>query len=107
MRGERIENTTKSGPSSARQRNAIEMAYRWRADDGPTLIAGLVVCDFTGSGPVLLRNPIFVIFRWGGGGSTPLKPHIACKQSVEVLLLLTACIRILPLVVMCILLSVW
>ena len=23
------------GPSSARQRNAIYMAFRWRADDGP------------------------------------------------------------------------
>ena len=32
---------TKSGPSSARQRNAIEMAFHWRADDGPTLNAGL------------------------------------------------------------------
>ena len=30
------------GPSWARQRNAIEMAFRWRADDGPTLNAGLV-----------------------------------------------------------------
>ena len=34
-------NTTISGPTSARQRNAI-MAFRWRADDGPTLNAGLV-----------------------------------------------------------------
>ena len=39
--------TTKNGPSSAYQRNAIEMAFRWRADDGPTLNAGLV---FRGSG---------------------------------------------------------
>ena len=30
------------GPASARQRNAIEMAFRWRADDGSTLNAGLV-----------------------------------------------------------------
>ena len=30
-------NTTISGPSSAHQRNAIEMAFRWRADDGLTL----------------------------------------------------------------------
>ena len=30
-------NTTISGPSSARQRYAIYMAFRWRADDGPTL----------------------------------------------------------------------
>ena len=33
--------TSKSGPSSDCQRNAIEMAFRWRADDGPTLNAGL------------------------------------------------------------------
>ena len=35
-------NTTKSGPSSARQRNAINMAFRWRADGGPILNTGLV-----------------------------------------------------------------
>ena len=27
-------NSAKSGPSSARQRNGIEMAFRWWADDG-------------------------------------------------------------------------
>ena len=36
------QNATISGPSSARQQNAIEMAVRWRADIGPPLIAGLV-----------------------------------------------------------------
>ena len=36
------QNTTISGPSSARQQNAIKMAIRWRAYDGPTLNAGLV-----------------------------------------------------------------
>ena len=35
-------NTALIGPSSARQRNAIQMAFRWRAADGPTLNAGLV-----------------------------------------------------------------
>ena len=35
-------NATENGPSSARQRNAIEMAFRWRADKGPPLNAGLV-----------------------------------------------------------------
>ena len=34
-------NITKSGPSLVRQRNAIDMAFRWRADDGPTLNADL------------------------------------------------------------------
>ena len=35
-------NTSERGPSSARQRNAISMAFRWRVKDGPTLNAGLV-----------------------------------------------------------------
>ena len=35
-------NTALIVPSSARQQNAIDMAFRWRADDGPTLNAGLV-----------------------------------------------------------------
>ena len=35
--------TTIIGPSLARQRNAILMAFRWRADDGPTLNAGVTV----------------------------------------------------------------
>ena len=26
------------GPSSTRQGNAIEMAFRWRADDGPFIV---------------------------------------------------------------------
>ena len=34
---------------------AIEMAFRWRANDGPTLNAGLV----GGSRPVLLGNSVF------------------------------------------------
>ena len=35
-------NTTISGPWSARQRNVIEMAFRGRGDDDPTLNAGFV-----------------------------------------------------------------
>ena len=35
-------NTTISGPSTARQRNAIEMVFRLWVDDGKTLNAGLV-----------------------------------------------------------------
>ena len=37
-----------SGPSLARRRNAVYMAFRWRADDGPTLDAGLVALWFSG-----------------------------------------------------------
>ena len=36
--GRKDPNTTKSGPSSVRQRNAIEMVFSLLADDGPTLI---------------------------------------------------------------------
>ena len=41
-KGRKNPDTTISRPSTARQRNAIEMAFRWRADDGQTLNAGLV-----------------------------------------------------------------
>ena len=47
------------------------MAFRWRADDGPTLNALLVAAIFRGSGPVSLENPNFVIFQGGGGGGGP------------------------------------
>ena len=40
-KGREDPNTNISGPSSARQRNAISMAYRWRADNGPPLYADL------------------------------------------------------------------
>ena len=74
-------NTTLSGPSSTRQRNAIEMAFRWRADDGPTLNAGLVASRFfRGSGPKLLRTLYFCNFPGGGGPPAPppppLDPHM-------------------------------
>ena len=39
--GRKDKNTTISGSSSATQRNAISMAFPWRADDGLTLNAGL------------------------------------------------------------------
>ena len=42
--GREDQNTTKGGPSSARQRNT----FHWRADNGPTLNAGLEACDFLG-----------------------------------------------------------
>ena len=29
------------------KRHAIQMALRWRADDGPKLNAGLELCDFS------------------------------------------------------------
>ena len=44
------------------------MAFRWRADNGPTLNAGLVTLRISRSDPVLLRNSIFLWFFQGGGG---------------------------------------
>ena len=50
------------------------MAFGWRANDDPKLNAGLVaMCFFCGSGPVLLRNPMFCDFS-GGGGQTHVPP---------------------------------
>ena len=40
--GRKDQNTTISGPPLARQQNTILMAFRWRANDGHTLNAGLV-----------------------------------------------------------------
>ena len=54
-------NITISMSSSDCQRNAIYMAFRWRADVGPRLNSGLKdPCFFRDSGPVFLRNPIFL-----------------------------------------------
>ena len=60
-------NTTKSGPWSAHQRNAL--AFCWRADEGTTLNAGLVALW---SGPVLLRN--LQLCDFSGDGSGPPTP---------------------------------
>ena len=49
------------------------MAFRWRADDSPTLNDGLVAAIFRGIRTCITRKPdIFVIFQ--GGGSGPLVP---------------------------------
>ena len=71
MRGERIQRPNKSGPSLARQRNAITMAFRWRADDGPTLNAGRAAGIRTN----FAKKPyIFCDFRGGGGVRTSALP---------------------------------
>ena len=58
------------------------MAFRWQADDRPTLNAGLAALwFFRGSGPVLLRNPIFLWFFFGGGPD-PLSPSGSARDPV-------------------------
>ena len=79
-----------SGPPSARQRNAISMAFRCRADGGPTLNAGLVALWFYwGYGPVLLRNRIFCDFT--GGVRTP-SPPTPCAFAHIIAVNLSVCI---------------
>ena len=48
-----------------------QIAFRWHADDGPTLNAGLVAAIFQGIGTCIRKPYIFVIFQ---GGSGPLSP---------------------------------
>ena len=55
-------------PASDRQRNAIEMAFLWCANNGPQLNAGFGILRVP---DILLGNPIFVIFK---EGSDPLPP---------------------------------
>ena len=75
------------GPSSARQRNET---FKWRFPGGPALNAGLVAFWFyRGSGPVLLRNPIFCDFS-GGGVRTPVPPLDPYMSAVSPELLLLA-----------------
>ena len=57
MRGERIKIPLKMG----HHRPAIEMAFRWRADDGSTLNAGLILQGIRIS--IAKKSYIFVIFQ--------------------------------------------
>ena len=53
------------------------MAFRWRANDGPTLNAGLVAAIFQGIRTCTARKPfIFVIFQGGGGGGGGVGPPV-------------------------------
>ena len=59
------------------------MALSWRADDVPTLNAGLVAAIFQGIWTCVSRKPyIFVIFQSGGGSGPPVPPsgtaHVLC-----------------------------
>ena len=63
MRGGRIQTPLLAGRWPA-SKMPFKMAFRWRADDDPTLNAGLdhttTFVILRGSGQLLLRNPIFL-----------------------------------------------
>ena len=89
--GKADQKTTINRPSSARQRNAISMAFRWRAYDGQTLNAGLVAVIFYGIWTSIAKKPyIFVIFQSVGGVRTPCPPsgsaHVQNGQTVGTIL---------------------
>ena len=57
------------------------VTFRRRADDGPSLNAGLVALYFKGIPTSIAKEPyIYVIFQGGGGGGgppvPPLDPHM-------------------------------
>ena len=65
-----------------KQYRVIYMAFRWRADDGPTLNTGLVAYWLSrGSGPVLLRRPIYLCFF--KGGPDPLSPPSGSTHAIK------------------------
>ena len=79
---ERGSNFTKSGPSSARQRNAIKMAFRWRADNGPPLNAGLVALCFLGDPDQYCYEKVCDFS--GGGVYPPMDRHMLCQSCITV-----------------------
>ena len=67
------------------------MAFRWRADDGPTLNADLKdLCVFQRIRTSMLRNAIFWWFfsgrgGGGGGGPDPLPPPLDPRMNLFVM----------------------
>ena len=75
MRAERIQIALKEGPPAKQHFNGVSLVGGW----WPTIecwISSFVI--FGGSGPELLRKPIFCNFPGGGSGTPvpPLDPHV-------------------------------
>ena len=83
-------NTTKSRPSLAHHPNAIQMAFGWRADDGPTLNAGLVAfVNFRGIWVSIAKKPCSYVINQGGRKSgtpfPPLDPRIISAHAAIII----------------------
>ena len=94
--GRNDSNTTISGPSTARQRNAIQMVFRWRADGGPILNAGF----FTGD-PTNIAKKLYIYVIGSGppvptSGSTHVYVFIHLHYSIYPQLRLKTKIKVHP-----------
>ena len=68
------------------------MAFRWHADDEPTLNAGLVVLWFQGIRTSIAKKTYNLYFcdLFGGGGSEPLSPlWIRACQAYDIVVIIT------------------
>ena len=81
------------------------MAFRWRADDGPTLNAGLVAVIFAGDPDLhCLKTLYFCDFSGEGGGPDPLPPPSGSAHAYHTLTIFSFCfsvLGILPMVGTC------
>ena len=59
------------------------MAFRLRADDGPTLNAGLVALCFYGDPDLYCLGILYFCSFPGRGSGLPLDPHMQIPISVE------------------------
>ena len=73
------------------------MAFHWRADDGPTLNAGMVAAIFQGIQICIARKPInYVTFQEGSGPSvTPSgSAHVyVCIMYIWLIMYITGCLH--------------
>ena len=79
---------TLSGPSSARQRNAIKWRFAGMPMNAQHWMLASQLRFFSWSGHVLLENPIFCDFSGGGGG-----PNLDLHMWFHDILVLTTCVK--------------
>ena len=99
-RGIEDPNTAINGPSSVRQRNAIGMAFRWRADDGTTLNAGLVALRifFKEIRTSITKKPYIFLFIQRGPPSESAHEHVQVLTCWSCRGLLFSCLYLIHLI---------
>ena len=59
------------------------MTFRWRADDGPTLNAGLVALYIFRGSTSIAKKPYFVIFQGGSPEPLPRPPPSGSAHGLD------------------------